>query len=243
MWLVLVFLLIGSYSADASCDTGGFQTLSVTYWSQREDWGNNYQAYVSWDGALPHYLGIKGSYIAQQEGDHWFRVICHAFGGSRQPDFWYDCEHQSGTITSTATYWEGGPYTFHPYFRYRICARYAEDNSRYSSTLALEIVIGVQSSTIMSSANGGRACEESGCADMTLSRDVWSCRPNPPSPTISPTAVPTPTETRSQSPSCTTSVSPIPSPVFHPFPHSRRGTIVRGHIFHFMCMSLQVAHY
>jgi hypothetical protein len=162
------------------------------------------------------------------------RAIYGASSGIPHID--YITEAMDTTITTNDTVWDDGPYPFHPYFRYRIFARYANGYDRVNSELTLEIGTPDGSFATMTDANGGRACEQSGCADMSLSREVWSCRPNPPSPTISPMASP------SHSPSGTASTTPLPSPEFSPFPHSRRGIILRTHIFHFMVMSMSSAH-
>jgi hypothetical protein len=232
--MLLGLLALGSYSADTSCDRGGFQTLNVYYWSDREDWGNSDQAYVRWEG-LAHYLGIKGSYIAQEEGSHWFRVVRNIYGASAGlPDFWYNCEHESRVVSGGGNLWDGGPYSFHPYFRYRTTARYQEGHDKVSSELELQIGLPGGTFSLMTSANGGRACEESGCADMSLSRDVWSCRPNPPSQTPSHAVEWTRTENKSG----TAPASPTLSPEFSSFPHSRRGMIMLSHIYHVMFLSL-----
>jgi hypothetical protein len=231
MVLLVVFLSTGSWSADTGCDTGGFQTLNVYYWAEIDNWGNSETALVAWREITPHYLGIKGSYIAHEEGAHWFRVRRSIYSGSSsRPDFWYNCEHEQMVVSSGEEYWDGGAYVFYPYFRYRVCVRYEEGQNTPNSELEIQIKIGDSEPVIMTKDNGGRACEQSGCEDMLLSPAVWSCRPNPPSQTISQTPAP--------SPSITASATPMPSQEFSPFPQARRGTIVRTHVFHFMFISL-----
>jgi hypothetical protein len=195
MLSLFVFLPIDCSSVDSSCDKTGFQRVNQYLWSDRDLWENNDNAFVEYDGGLfiSHYLGIKGSYIAQEEGTHVFSVHRYVYSGSSGlPDVEYRSEGQSTTIPSNSgNVWEDGPYTFHPYFRYPIFARYTEQNDKVNSDMTLRIKIPNGDDMVMAGTNGGRACEEAGCDDMSLSRTVWSCRPNAPSATKSHTPTPT----------------------------------------------------
>jgi hypothetical protein len=189
----LVFLPIRCSSVDASCGKTGFQRVNEYWWSDRDNWQNHDQAFVSFSGWPDlHYLGIKGSYIAQQEGTHYFRVYRDYFTGSVSLA---NCDYATEWVSRTleggqGTLWEDGPQTFHRYYRYRIFCRYREGQHKANSQLELQIKTpGAGDYVIMSASNGGRACEESGCEDTSLSRTEWSCQPAP-SPSQSPSATP-----------------------------------------------------
>jgi hypothetical protein len=257
---LLVFFPLGCSAVDASCDKTGFQRVNQYSWNDRDNWENNDYAYVQYDHPVDaHYLGIKGSYIAHEEGTHVFSVHRYVYADSiGLPNVEYRSEGQSTTITTSNNVWEDGPYTFHPYFRYPIFARYTQHNDKIDSDMTLRIRIPNGNNMTMNGANGGRACEESGCDDMSLSRTVWSCRPNPPSPSgsHSPSRTTSPNPTRTISHSQSTRASQTESPcetisqtepqsrtvsqsesqsvAFDPISFTRSGQIIRTHLFNFL---------
>jgi hypothetical protein len=212
MFRVLVFLPLRSFSVDASCDKTGFQRVNEYWWDDRDNWQNHYQSFVAWDGfPYTHYLGIKGSYVAHEEGSHSFRVYREYWSGSIGLP---ECDYESDFVSKRLTdgddiYWVDGPHTFHPYFRYRIFCRYREGSGKANSQLDLQISTpSANAFATMTDQTGGRACDQSGCDDMSLKRDSWSCRPHPPSPT----------RTVSQSPIATPSIAFVHSAVLRPTP-------------------------
>jgi hypothetical protein len=230
----LVLLLFRGYSVDASCDKSGFQIVRTTYWRDRDDWGNSDEAFSEFAAAFnSYYLGIKGSYVAQEEGTYYFRVCRGVGDSSGLPDVDYASEGQITTISSAIAVFNDGPYTFYRYFRYPIFARYAEDNAKADSWMELQIVLPSGTAQRMNAANGGRACQESGCEDMTLSRTVWSCRPGPPSRTRSPTPPKSPSRSI---PLPSVSATPAPTPLppteeYLPGPFRRNAFIMRVFFF------------
>jgi hypothetical protein len=125
-----------------------------------------------------------------------------------------------------------GPYTFYRYFRYPVFARYAEGYDQYDSWMELQIVLPSGTAQRMNAENGGRACQESGCDDMTLSRKVWSCRPGPPSPTLPKSA----SGSISETPLPPVSATPLPTPLppteeYLPGPFRRNAFIMRVFFF------------
>jgi hypothetical protein len=208
---------------------------------------------VSWSGNFltAHYLGIKGSYIAHQDGTHSFRVNRGVGSGySGLPVIDYYGEGLFTSIGSGTNPFET-PYTFYRYFRYRISALYAKGSDQFDSWMELAIRGPDGSLQRMNDANGGWACEQSGCEDMSLARTVWSCRPGPPSPTRSRSRSSTSSYSRSASPTRSGSVTlpqtpsgsiaPTPRPTaspaqsltqqYLPGPFRHNAFILRAYVF------------
>jgi hypothetical protein len=166
-------------------------------------WNDVSEAYVEYRGTLLtpyYYLGLKGSFIANITGTHYFRLN----QGIESPSVGIppvDFAIEGNTIRASSSSYDR-QLSLTTEFRYSF-QMYRADEKK-NSWMELIIVFPNGSSRRLDS-EYGETCDTSGCRDTGLSRTPYNCLP-------SPSRSKSPSPTRSESPSPTQSHSPSPSP-------------------------------
>jgi hypothetical protein len=178
--LLALFLSSGSSGTDL-CGMAGFQRTH-DYYHTDYSWEDCDEALVSYTGVLAHYLGLQGSYIASESGQHRFRLWRAVSGVSQAggvPEVDFEVDGNYVTVTASVNPYDASR-SLIPYFRYSLHAYYSRGEDQYNSEMRLEIALpGSLPLSTISNVNGGETCRRSGCADMALNRAPSMCRPAP----------------------------------------------------------------
>jgi hypothetical protein len=168
----------------------GFQTRSS---DTSNSWVDDSQAYISWShiNSLPHYMGVKGSYLPSQSGSHRLYLRTPHLGTTVSIS--YTVDGTSLSVTGYGCTW-GSDLT--KSFRYGVQATYwlplGDD-----TFLCIQVTDPTGSTGYINRTNGGETCYTSGCRDTALSREPYGCLPGP-SVSLSPPVTNTPLPSNSQ---------------------------------------------